>query len=194
MSSRPWWSIALQWGLWFVLMSVIMGWLGRSRLRGRSESESRWLKHPPSTLVIGAICLALFGGLAVLSNVFPNKTSTWWTTATFLGFAALAAPLVLDYFSARHELHETGLSYRSMLWKRTFLPWAELREVRYASGMKWFRLEMKSGFVARFSVMLMGLPELARHLLDLAPEDAIDPETRLILETTARGNPPSVWV
>ncbi len=194
MSTRPWWSIALQWGLWFVAMSALMGWLGRSRLRARSDAESRWLKHPTSTLIMGAICLALFGGMAIVSNIFPNKTATWWTTAIFLGFAAMSAPLVVDYFSARHEVSESGLSYRSMAWKRTFLPWADVTGVRYAAGMKWFRIEMRSGFVARFSVMLMGLPELASHLLDHAPPAAIDAETRLILEATARGNPPSVWV
>ena len=54
-------------------------------------------------------------------------------------------------------------------------------------------LESQSGVVVRLSVMLMGLPVFATLLLARAPSDAIDPETRLILQATAEGNPPSVW-
>ena len=59
--------------------------------------------------------------------------------------------------------------------------------------MKWFRLETQSGDVARISVMLIGPPEFARLLLSHAPPDAIEAETRLILQARADGNPPSVW-
>jgi hypothetical protein len=54
-------------------------------------------------------------------------------------------------------------------------------------------LESQSGVVVRLSVMLMGLPVFATLLLARARSDAIDPETRLILQATAEGNPPSVW-
>lgn len=63
----------------------------------------------------------------------------------------------------------------------------------YAPAMKWFRLETRSGDVARLSVMLMGLPAFAQVLLAHAPAEAIAPETRAILEATAAGDPPSVW-
>jgi hypothetical protein len=59
--------------------------------------------------------------------------------------------------------------------------------------MKWFRLETRTGAVARISAMLIGLPEFARLLLAHAPADAIPPETLLVLEATAAGNPPPVW-
>jgi hypothetical protein len=68
-----------------------------------------------------------------------------------------------------------------------------LRDVRYAPVLKWFRLETRSGDVARISVMLMGLPAFARLLLEDAPEDAIDSGTLRILQATAEGKLPSVW-
>jgi hypothetical protein len=151
------------------------------------------LIHPPSTLIVGLVCLALFAGLAIVSNAVPNPTTTWWTTAVFLAFAAMAAYLLVDYARADHAVSPEGLAYRTLLGRGRFLRWSELRSVRYAPAMKWFRLEAQDGAVVRLSVMLMGLPELAREVLAQAPPSAVDANTRPILETTAQGHPPSVW-
>ena len=68
--------------------------------------------------------------------------------------------------------------------RREFIRWSELRSVRYATRLKWFRLE---------SNMLMELPELASRLLKRAPESSIHDKTLPVLQETAKGNPPSIW-
>ncbi|MCL4800807.1 MAG: hypothetical protein KJ025_14535 [Burkholderiales bacterium] len=191
--SQPWWSSALQWMLWGILMAVIMGWVARSRLRARPRADAGRLYHPPSTLVLGLVELVFFTALAVVSNVFANETTTWWTTAVFVGFAALSLPILADYFLARHEVSEKGLSYGSMTGRRGRFEWWELRRVTYSPSLKWFRLETHSGAVARVSVMLVGLPEFARLLLAHAPAGVIDREALPVLEATAAGHPPPVW-
>lgn len=193
MSNRAWWVTAIQWTLWAVVMALVMGWLGRSRFRRRPITQCSKLAHPPSTLIMGLVCFGFFAAIAIISNVVPNKTTTWWTTAIFVGFAAMSAPMVIDYFMAKHEVSEEGLSYRKLVGTRRFLQWSELTSVRYAPIMKWFRLETKSGAVARISVMLMGLPEFAHQLLKHAPAESVDANTLKILQATAEGNPPSVW-
>jgi hypothetical protein len=134
-----------------------------------------------------------FAGIAIISNVFPNKTVTWWTTAGFVGFALLSLLMVADYFLGHHQVSEEGLSYGRLTGRRGYLKWADLRRVKYAPTMKWFRLETQSGDVARISAMLIGLPEFGRLLLSHAPPQVIDAKTLLILQATADGNPPSVW-
>jgi hypothetical protein len=193
MSDRGWWATALQWTLWAVILALVMGWLGRSRFRRRPVTEAGKLAHPPSTLIVGLACFGFFAAIAIISNVVSNRTTTWWTTAVFIGFAALSSPLILDYFMAKHEVSEAGLAYRKLTGTRGYLRWSELRSVRYAPAMKWFRLETRSGAVARVSVMLMGLPEFAHQLLTHAPAESVDPNTLQILQATAKGNPPSVW-
>jgi hypothetical protein len=193
MSDRGWWATALQWTLWAVILALVMGWLGRSRFRRRPVTEAGKLAHPPSTLIVGLACFGFFAAIAIISNVVSNRTTTWWTTAVFIGFAALSSPLILDYFMAKHEVSEAGLAYRKLTGTRGYLRWSELRSVRYAPAMKWFRLETRSGAVARVSVMLMGLPEFAHQLLEHAPAESVDPDTLQILQATAKGNPPSVW-
>jgi purine-cytosine permease-like protein len=174
-------------------MSLVMGWLAKSRQRVRPESEVRTLANPPGILIVGVVCFALFAGAAIVSNVFPNKTVTWWTTAIFAGFALMGAAMIADYFMARHTVSEQGLRYRKLTGARMELRWAELKSVRYSPGMKWFRLETQSGQVARISAMLMGLPEFARLLLAHGPRQAIAQDTIGLLEATASGRPPAVW-
>ena len=184
---------ALQWTLWALIMSLIMGWVARSRMRPRPAGRDQQMRHPVSTLIIGLMGFLLFAAIAVISNVFANKTTSWWTTAIFVGFALLALPVIGDYFAARHEVSPEGLRYGRLIGAGGFLRWDELRSVRFSSSMKWFRLESQSGTVVRVSVMLMGLPVFAQMLLSNVRSEAIDPTTRMILQATAEGNPPSVW-
>jgi len=174
-------------------MSLLMGWLAKSRLRARPTLDARRLAHPSSTFIIGAVCFLFFTGIAVVSNIFRNETTTWWTTAIFIGFAILSMTMVVDYFMANHRLSEDGLAYRTLLGTRKYLRWSDMREVRYASVPKWFRLETRSGDVARISALLMGLPEFAKLLLENAPAEAVESGTLRILQATAHGHPPSVW-
>jgi hypothetical protein len=183
----------LQWTLWGLLMSAIMAWVARSRGRTRPASDARRLQHPPSTLVIAIACFLLFAAIAVVSNLYANATTHWWTTAVFVGFALLALPLLGDYFAARHEVSEEGLRYGRLLGVGGYMRWTELKRVHFSDSMKWFRLESKSGEVVRLSVMLMGLTNFAQLLLAHTPAEAIDRYTLPVLRSTAEGNPPSVW-
>jgi hypothetical protein len=101
--------------------------------------------------------------------------------------------IVYAYFIECHEVSDAGLDYRSFAGVRKHLQWSDLRAVQYAPAMKWFRLETRSGTVARISIMMMGLPEFARVLLQSAPQAAIDAKTLEVLRATASGHPPSVW-
>jgi hypothetical protein len=135
----------------------------------------------------------LFGAIAVISNVFANATTSWWTTAIFVGFALLALPILGDYFAARHEVSEEGLRYGRLFGSGGYMRWAELKSVQFSEAMKWFRLESQSGKVVRVSVMLMGLPMFAQLLLAHAPRESIEKNALPVLQTTAEGNPFSVW-
>jgi hypothetical protein len=192
MSWTELWPQVIRWGIWLLLMVVVMGWVARSRFRGRPAADARRLAHPPSTLIIGLVVFALFAGIAVVSNVYANRTTSVFTTAVFVGFAALALWLVADYFVGRHEVSDEGMSHGSLTGRRQFR-WTEVSGVRYSPAMKWFRLEIRSGRAARVSSMLVGLPDFARLVLAKVPAGAIDPETRPVLEATATGHPPSVW-
>ena len=193
MNDRSWWLDVLQWTIWGVVMTLVMGWLGKSRLRRRAQSESGVLRHPRSTFIIGILGFGFFAAFTVLSNMYPNTTATWWTTAIFVGFALMSAPMMIEFFVVRHVVSDEGLAYRKLFGQRGFLRWSELRTVRYGATMKWFRLETQGGVVVRISGMLMGLPEFARALLRGAPTASIDPAALPVLEATADGDPPSLW-
>lgn len=191
--SQPLWASIVQWSLWTLIMALVMGWLARSRHRARTASESNLLRHPRSILIVGIVGFAFFFGIAVISNVFPNATTTIVTTSVFLGFALLFVAMIAEYFLARHELVDGGMNYGRLLGPRRSLKWSEVSRIHYAPTMKWFRVQTHSGDVARISAMLIGLPEFGRAVLLHARSSDIDSETLAILRATADAEPPSVW-
>ena len=66
--------------------------------------------------------------------------------------------------------------------------------IQYSRSAKWFRLITNNGEVVRVSVMLVGLPEFARAVLDEVPPEKIDTGSKSVLEQTAAGHPPSLWM
>jgi hypothetical protein len=191
--TRPWWTTVLQWGLWAVVMTAVMGWLARTRAGPRPSDEAHTLAHPRSTLLVGLICTGFFLALAVLSVLYPGKTGSPLISLAFLGFAALGLPMVLDYRNARHTLTSDGLRYGRMLGNGGTLRWTQVRRVYYSEAAKWFRLELSGGEVVRISAMLRGLPEFAAAVLAQVDPSAIDADTQAVLEATARGELPRVW-
>jgi len=190
---NPAWVPVLKWALWGSIMSLVMGWVARTRLRARTPASSLRLQYPPSTLIIGVVTFLFFGAIAVISNVFANHTTTWWTTATFVAFALLALPIIAGYFGTRHEMSEDGLRYGRLFGSSRYVRWLDLKGIRYNPVTKSFRLESHSGDTLSISVMLMGLPIFARLVVAKVPPEAIEAATLPILQATAEGNPPSVW-
>lgn len=175
-------------------MAAVMGWVAKSRMRKRPDSDRYTLRHPSSTLVLGVVTAIFFFGIAIVSNtVGKNSTTTIWTTLLFVGFGFLSVPILADYFFVRHRLSEQGIEYTSMFGRRGSLRWSEIRTVSFSPAMKWFVLWGASGTKARISAMLIGLPEFAQLVLRYVPKTAMDAETQAILGETAQGRPPSIW-
>ena len=192
--SESLWVTVIQWTVWGVVMALVLGGLARSRYRKQPDSEASKLVHPRSILIVGLIGFAFFAGLAIISNVFSNETTTVITTSVFIGFALLNLLLVAEYSFSRHWFSDDGLEYGSLLGRRGRLDWSEVASVRYAPVMKWFRLETGAGKVARISAMLVGLPDFARTLLARVDPSAIEPEARAVVRATAAGELPEIWM
>jgi hypothetical protein len=190
---RGWWVELLKWSLSGIVMTAVMAWLARYRMRAAGGREPGRLVQPVSMLIIGLAGVAFFGGIAIVSNLYPNKTVTWLTTTVFMGFALLSLPCITIYFTDNHRLSREGLSFTTFYGARRFIAWSDVTAVRYAPTLKWFRVESRTGTVARLSAMLVGLPEFALAALKHVPGPAFDPETAEILDATASGDPPPLW-
>jgi hypothetical protein len=186
-------SAVIQWGIWLVLMTVIMGWLARSRTRVAAAADGNEIKHPRSIFIVGLVGFLFFFAIAIISNVFGNGTETWWTTAIFIGFALLNGLLIADFYLARHRLIEGGLEYGRLFGRRGTIGWNEVTRIHYSPSMKWFRIEAGTGRVARISAMMTGLPEFAKAVLAHVPQSAIAAPTYNVLYQTSEGNPPPIW-
>jgi Bacterial PH domain len=192
MSERPWWSLVLQWGIWALVMSLVMGWLAKARRPAAVRERAQVLTHPPTTLIVGMVCTGFFILLAVLAGMYA-KADDWWTPYAFLCFALLGAPLIGEALRVRHELKDGGIGYRGLLARYDRVSWDEIESAHWSSSMKWLVLRTRDGRVLRFSAMLNGLDSLALALHERVPALDVDELTAEVLADARNGKLPSIW-
>jgi Bacterial PH domain len=192
MSDRPWWAHLLQWGLWALVMALVMGWLAKSRRKATVATGAQVLTHPPTTLIVGLACTVLFMFLTALAALYAKDTEGW-TPLVFLGFALLGAPLVGEALRVRHEVRDDGIVYRGLFATHDKIAWDELESVRWSVPMKWLAVKTRDGRTLRFSGLLNGLDALARALHERAPAMRVDESTAKVLADAREGKLPSIW-
>jgi hypothetical protein len=188
----PFWQTTIQWTIWGIAMSLVMGALARSRNKVRLPMDENKLVHPRSTLILGVVCSGFFVSAAILSVAFIEKGG-WGFAIFFLAFSLLGAPIIVDYYLARHELTGDGLNYGTMFKGRHSLKWADVTSIRYSQGAKWFLVFAPGKPVARISAMLLGLPAFAKEVLNKVPGSRIETQAQQVLRETAQGNLPRIW-
>jgi hypothetical protein len=105
-----------------------------------------------------------------------------------VGFGLLGFPLIADYLFSRHRLTEEGIDYGGMFGKQGFMAWKSVQRVSVSQTMGWYVLESSSGAKARISVLLEGLHQFSKLLLEHVPRERIQPEAYLFLIQTANGS------
>ncbi len=191
--SRPWWVIAIQWIVWFAVMSLFMGWIARSFRRPRADGRDDVLEYPRSILVLGILGAAMGLGLAALGLLLGSGGESSYVLGISLFFVLMGAWLIVEYARVRFQLEPEGLRYQTMFGKRGILHWEEMQRVRYSEMARWFRIDGARGEVVRVSIMMTSLVEFAQTMLQRVPREHIDPFALEVLESTAAGSPPPVW-
>jgi len=194
LSQRPFWISIIQWTLWALIMTAVTGWLGKARFKRTATGNDAVMTYPRAAMVMAFICVAGFGALVVLTLFASQKNAPWWTTAIFGFFFLASLHWLVDCFLARYSLSDEGLEYVSVFTGKRFFRWDELQSLRYAPNLRWFILRSSQGHEARISIMMTGLPEFARRLMERARKVDIAASAIPILQQTARGEPPSVWL
>src|SRR5947208_353850 len=140
---------------WLALMSLVMAWLARSRLRPPPEPGAQTvLRMPTSVLILSLVCLGMFTALAGLS--FGSPTGGPVVAAGFLAFAALGAALAYVSIVQRYELLPDGFAYHTIIGARRTLRWGNVRLVRYSPALQWFVITLDAERAARLSATLPG--------------------------------------
>lgn len=176
-----------------IAMTLVMGWISKSRLKERPESEQYLLVPPLLFLFIGLVGFLLFAGVPIGLHFFTDENIKPIQTGIFIGFSLMCLLLVFEYFLARHELFEDGIGYGGLTGKRGFIQWDDVHMVSYSASMKWFKVESVSGDVARISTYAIGIHNFASTLLAYAPHSVIASKAEEVLKATAAGNLPPLY-
>lgn len=187
--NQPWWIVLLKPILFSVLFYFVARVINRRLSRRWKDDESRSLRHQSWVPILGAVTVILFLGLAIISNtVGKNATTNIWTTSFFVGFGILGFPLIADYLFSRHRVTEEGIDYGGIFGKQGFMPWKSVQRVSFSPTMGWCLLESSAGAKARISVLLEGLIQFSKLVLEHVPRERIQPEAYLFLMQTANGS------
>lgn len=184
---RPWWVIALQWGLWALAMLAMFALVARSRANPpATTAEGVVLRATPVmgwAGLIGAVFLAV---LAVWSVLAPARNQ--WVAVVFVAFAMASATTALSYAYVRHVVTPTGLRFRTFSAGSGFLPWRDVSAVTYQPLTSWYALESAERRTVRVSTLVRGLPAFARAVLDSAPPEALLSDVRARLTEIVGGS------
>lgn len=186
-----WIKFAFHWLIGQFLVMSVLRWAEQGRFRARPASERLRLTQPRAFLAIAVAGLLGLAGVAWLGDretLAPDSA----IGVALIGLMALAILQIADHFMERYDLSAAGISFRGLLRRPGHVQWAEVERIQYSRMLLWFVLHVRGGRRLRVSVMLAGIPEFARHLLRHAPAAAIGPDVRPILESSARGAPPSL--
>lgn len=178
--------------MWLALMGLVMGWLAKARTSAKVEGRSRVLRHPPSTLIVGVVCTALFAAIAVLAGL-STKPDEWWVPLLFLAFALLGVPLIVEGVRVRIELKDDGIAYQGLFRRYESVPWNDIDLAAWSPAMKWLVLTTRHGDKLRVSAMLSGLDALALALSERAPTLRMNDVTKQMLADARAGKLPSIW-
>lgn len=180
---------SLQWLVWGIVMTVVMGLVARSWRKQRAAWASDQLRHPKVIAVVGVVCGLPFLGAAVAAGLLaPLKDK--WTAPLFLAFSGLGGWLLWEYVRMRITLKPGGFDYRTALQEGT-AEWRDVRSIAWSPSMSWFVVKLAGERTVRVSVLLLGLDRFAKALLENSGAAEMSHETRLVLTATSNGNPPS---
>lgn len=148
------------------------------------------LVRPPFLLGLATVFTAMGAAGAFVS--YGSPTGGPLVALFFAALALVGLYLCADCVRVRHTLEPGGLQFR-LLVREGRVRWSDVRGVRYLPVQKMIRLETSEGITLKVSAALTSLPAFAHALIDGVAPGNTDPSTRVVLEQTGGGSPPSIW-
>ncbi|PKL84231.1 MAG: hypothetical protein CVV24_00705 [Ignavibacteriae bacterium HGW-Ignavibacteriae-3] len=75
------------------------------------------LKYPSRILIVGIPCTSFFSIVTVVSDLFPNETTTWETTTGFIAFSLLGVYIIIDFMRSNFNVTSSSIKYRNLFYK-----------------------------------------------------------------------------
>ena len=116
-------------------------------------------------LVVGIICLVLFGALAVLCLLVLDELAVLLALVVFLFFVLMSVWMLLSYKNRRMVVEGDTLTYTNSFGRTTRFRVSEVGSFRYRFGMGTRELRDREGkLLARFEDNMKGAALLVEYL------------------------------
>ena len=94
----------------------------------------------------------------------------------------------------RVEVKDDMLQHRSVMGGTNRLQVNRIMHVEYLPKVRWFAVRLDDGTTMRVSRVMTSLPDFAAWISSRVKESRIEKETRTILDSTANGSLPGIWL
>ncbi len=101
------------------------------------------LEYPRRILIIGLLGTSFFLFVTVVSNLFPNETTTWETTTVFIFFSLLGIYIIIDFMRSKFSITSSAIKYKNILFNTAEVSWNDIEEVDYSRINSWFILKTR---------------------------------------------------
>jgi hypothetical protein len=170
------------------VVPIVLRWLSQgSRAPSLPGTLVYGSRHKAFALVFLAVpCLLV---LALGVAVRPEKgKDVLMFAAMILFFAALASPLVIEFYRVSISFDDAGIHVSSPWSKRRTVAWGDVRKIRWRGVAKWFDLRADKA-VVHISPWLVGLEGFAAACKAHLPPEVLarDAEAASVLVLMAQG-------
>lgn len=117
------------------------------------------LEYPQRILIIGILCTSFFLFVTVVSNLFPNETTSWKTTTIFIFFSLLGVYIIIDFMRSKFSVTSSVIIYKNLFFKTSEVSWNDIEEVDFSKINSCFILKTKDKKRIRVSLLLKGIGE-----------------------------------
>ncbi|NPA92955.1 MAG: hypothetical protein GXO56_04675 [Chloroflexi bacterium] len=158
-----------------------------SQQQNLQQDEIRYNPLALGLTALAGIGYFVFALLALYSRKQGNPTASWGIIFGFAAAGVFSLGLAAFFAKERLQLSPTGITY-TRLWESGFIPWSQIKEVKYSSFWQTLIIKSYDGDRITMSPLILHQgPKLAKMLLEHAPTTAISDQTREFLQQWARG-------
>lgn len=150
------------------------------------QAESaKSLRLGASLLIYGCVMALGAGVFGVATISAPTQRFSSGLGYLSIVIAATGVLAILEYLRNWHRYNESGITYRPLFYGRKFVPWEQIHQVAYLQNSRTILIWTCSGEVLRIRIVLVGVIEFCKTVLDRVSRDRISDEALDVLDEFA---------
>lgn len=102
----------------------------KNRAQNMTSGYPVIMKLPAVYLWVGGICSVIFTGFTIMSHIYSNETSSWWTDLIFLSFAFLGFFIIYMQKTWEMKIYEDHIKYKNAIGRKYEIRFSDIKLIK----------------------------------------------------------------